>query len=54
MSFIQENAAIIGTLFFFSTFILVIINVFFSKKLKKNIKKYANMPLEDSIKNKKK
>jgi cbb3-type cytochrome oxidase subunit 3 len=54
MNFIQENAPIIGTLFFFSIFILVIINVFFSKKLKKNIKEYAKMPLEDSIENKKK
>jgi len=46
INFILENLLIIGTIFFFSFFCFIVFQVFFSKKLKKNIDKYAKIPLD--------
>lgn len=54
IEFIIKNSLIIGTLFFFGFFCFIIFQVFFSKKLKKNIDKYSKIPLNDKINSKKK
>lgn len=47
MEFIAKNAAIIGTLFFFTIFCAIAIYVIFAPKMKKKSKDYANIPLKD-------
>jgi cbb3-type cytochrome oxidase subunit 3 len=46
IDFIAQNAATIGTVFFFSTFCYVIYSVF-KKGAKKKFDQYSKIPLQD-------